>query len=149
LIGLRDSPIHLAKTERPMPISIRCENLDCNKPLKVKDSLAGKRIKCPSCGHKMTVPEEIIPVEVEPEPPVAEKAPEEPPVHASPPPAKMREPAVTEQPTTVAEPKPGRLTAKRQQYGLLCPQCSALLLPPAGKVNAIACGHCGGVIELI
>ncbi len=36
-----------------MPISIAC---DCGKQLRVKDELAGRRVKCPECGEVLTVP---------------------------------------------------------------------------------------------
>lgn len=39
-----------------MPISIRCTG--CEKNLKVKDEVAGKRIKCPSCGLTIPIPAE-------------------------------------------------------------------------------------------
>ncbi len=39
-----------------MAISIRCENPDCRKPLRVKDELADKRVKCPGCGQHIMVP---------------------------------------------------------------------------------------------
>src|SRR5438093_3287450 len=37
-----------------MSLSLRCEA--CGKPLKLKDELAGKKIKCPACGQGLTVP---------------------------------------------------------------------------------------------
>ncbi len=39
-----------------MAISIRCENPDCRKPVRVKDEAAGKRVKCPGCGQHIMVP---------------------------------------------------------------------------------------------
>lgn len=39
-----------------MSLSIVCDRPDCRRPLRVKAELAGKRIKCPGCGHVMTVP---------------------------------------------------------------------------------------------
>lgn len=39
-----------------MGISVRCENPVCNKSLKLRDELAGKRLKCPGCGHLLVVP---------------------------------------------------------------------------------------------
>lgn len=36
-----------------MPIHLTCV---CRKPIKVKDDLAGKRIKCPACGKRLNVP---------------------------------------------------------------------------------------------
>src|SRR5689334_19212818 len=37
-----------------MPIRLKCP--DCDKPLKVKDELAGKRIRCPGCQTVIRVP---------------------------------------------------------------------------------------------
>ncbi len=37
-----------------MSISIRCPG--CEKRLKAKDELAGKRVKCPGCGHRVLIP---------------------------------------------------------------------------------------------
>src|SRR4051794_12423157 len=37
-----------------MPIQLRCPG--CNKPLKVKEELAGKKVKCPGCGQAVPVP---------------------------------------------------------------------------------------------
>lgn len=42
-----------------MAISIRCANATCRKPLRVKDEAAGKRVKCPGCGHAILVPAQI------------------------------------------------------------------------------------------
>jgi len=39
-----------------MAIRFTCENPKCGKPLRVKDDVAGKRIKCPACGHSQVVP---------------------------------------------------------------------------------------------
>jgi DNA-directed RNA polymerase subunit RPC12/RpoP len=36
-----------------MSVTLQCE---CGKRLRVKDDLAGKRVKCPSCGHAILVP---------------------------------------------------------------------------------------------
>jgi len=38
-----------------MTIQFRC---DCGRQLKVKDELAGRRVKCPECSEVLTVPEE-------------------------------------------------------------------------------------------
>lgn len=38
-----------------MPISLTCS--ECGKRLKARDELAGKVLPCPSCGHKVHVPE--------------------------------------------------------------------------------------------
>ncbi len=37
-----------------MPISVQCPG--CGKKLKAKDELAGKRVKCPSCGQVLGIP---------------------------------------------------------------------------------------------
>ena len=39
-----------------MPISITCQ---CGKKLKVRDTLAGKKVKCPACQHLLAVPESM------------------------------------------------------------------------------------------
>ena len=46
-------------------ISCRCGQ--CGKDLKVKDELAGKRVKCPGCGKPVAVPE--LAASVSPQPP--------------------------------------------------------------------------------
>lgn len=38
-----------------MPISVTCE--ECNKTYRVKDELAGKRIKCKECGAPISIPD--------------------------------------------------------------------------------------------
>jgi hypothetical protein len=50
-----------------MSLTVTC---DCGKRLQVKDSLAGKRIRCPGCQELLTVPapEDEEPAEEEPEP---------------------------------------------------------------------------------
>lgn len=48
-----------------MPTSIRCDNPDCRKPLRVNDELAAKPVKCPHCGHVLvpiTCPQCFSPV---------------------------------------------------------------------------------------
>ena len=37
-----------------MPISLTCPS--CERGLKVKDELAGRKIKCPKCSEVITVP---------------------------------------------------------------------------------------------
>ncbi len=39
-----------------MAISVRCPNPDCGKPCRVRDEVAGKSVKCPECGTRLTVP---------------------------------------------------------------------------------------------
>jgi hypothetical protein len=53
-----------------MSILLRCQS--CHKPLKVKEELAGKKVKCPSCGQSVPVPLPEVEAEAEPEPVVAE-----------------------------------------------------------------------------
>ncbi len=43
-----------------MPIRVKCSG--CDKPLKVKDELAGKRIRCPGCQSVIRVPAAAAPV---------------------------------------------------------------------------------------
>jgi hypothetical protein len=42
-----------------MPVDFKCDN--CDKALRVRDELAGKRIKCPGCSTAITVPAEEAP----------------------------------------------------------------------------------------
>ncbi len=42
-----------------MPIEFSCS--ECERPIRVRDELAGKRIKCPGCSEAVTVPEEDAP----------------------------------------------------------------------------------------
>jgi len=109
-------------------ITFRCDNTKCHQTLKVKQALAGKKIKCPTCGHKMVVPQKASPeVPAEPEKVVAN----------------VSAPA----PTLPASPAP--LRAKRHQYGIFCPKCMGLLLPPVKDVKHITCHLCGAQIELV
>jgi hypothetical protein len=48
-----------------------------------------------------------------------------------------------------AQPVPLRAQVKRRQYGLLCPNCTAVLSTPDPKTNEIVCHHCGQHIELV
>lgn len=41
-----------------MSIEARCTK--CDKKVKVKDELAGKKIKCPGCGEKLSIPEAAV-----------------------------------------------------------------------------------------
>src|SRR5262249_58931934 len=43
-----------AQAERAMAISLQC---GCGRALRLKDHLAGKRVKCPDCSSVLTVPE--------------------------------------------------------------------------------------------
>ena len=38
-----------------MPIRVKCRS--CSKEIRLKDSAAGKTLKCPDCGGKVRVPE--------------------------------------------------------------------------------------------
>jgi len=42
-----------------MPITVKCEG--CGKTLKVKDELAGKRVRCPGCGQVVMAREQSKP----------------------------------------------------------------------------------------
>jgi hypothetical protein len=55
-----------------MPITFTC---DCGKQLRVKDELAGKRVKCPACAGGVTVPEPEPEFEVVDEAPPPKPAP--------------------------------------------------------------------------
>jgi hypothetical protein len=114
-------------------ITFRCENPACKKTLKVKAALVGKRIMCPKCEHKMRVPAQAAP-------PLAPPPLNMPP---KPPPAPL--PAVGE-PASVA---PTLFKATKQSYGLFCPKCGGLLLPPQMELKGIVCHHCGAQIEFV
>jgi hypothetical protein len=60
-----------------MPISVKCPNANCGKALKVKDELAGKKVKCPGCATVIAIPspEEPEVVEAPVEEPSAPAAP--------------------------------------------------------------------------
>lgn len=45
-----------------MPIRVECE---CGKVLRLKDELAGKRVRCPGCGDPLSVPADEEPLELE------------------------------------------------------------------------------------
>jgi len=53
-----------------MPILIEC---DCGKSYRVKDDLAGRKIRCPGCGDPVSVPQtredDIVDAEVDPDSP--------------------------------------------------------------------------------
>ena len=49
-----------------MPIPVKCE---CGRSMKVKDELAGKRGKCPSCGTMLLIPVLDVQPVIEEEPP--------------------------------------------------------------------------------
>src|SRR5439155_2167386 len=85
----------------------------CNKKLKLNDALAGKKVKCPSCGSVVAVPEETAVVEAAAE---AAKALAVSSVKAAPPPTPRPAPE---------EPQP----AKKSNVGLLIGLgCGALAL---------------------
>jgi hypothetical protein len=52
-----------------MVLSIACEG--CQKPLRIREEFAGKRVKCPACGHVQVAaaPEQTAPVAETPLPP--------------------------------------------------------------------------------
>ncbi len=58
-----------------MPIALEC---DCSKKLRVKDELAGRKIRCPECKGVIAVPVPEVEVEPEPEDADAYVTPDEP-----------------------------------------------------------------------
>lgn len=54
-----------------MPIQVKC--VDCGEKFKVKDELAGRRVKCRLCGVPIRVPEEVDAEEDEDELPISKK----------------------------------------------------------------------------
>jgi len=57
-----------------MPIEFSCSQ--CDKPLRVPDSSAGKKAKCPACGALMPVPLSSTPVAAPSKPAAAKKGPD-------------------------------------------------------------------------
>jgi hypothetical protein len=53
----------VGKPETLMPIPLQC---DCGRSMRVKDELAGRKVKCPQCAAVLTVPQ--------PEPPAEDQA---------------------------------------------------------------------------
>jgi hypothetical protein len=49
----RYSPLCQVPRERVMPIAARCR---CGRAIRVKDELAGRRIRCPECSEVLRVP---------------------------------------------------------------------------------------------
>jgi hypothetical protein len=112
-----------------MPIQLRCP--ECNKPLKVREELAGKKVKCPGCGKPVPVPA----AEPEEPEPVVEEVEEAPP----PKPAKAAKAALTTKPKAKPEPveedepdedegdERGKVAkvAKGGQQWVPCPNCGA------------------------
>jgi ribosomal protein S27E len=94
-----------------MPILIRCPG--CQKPLKVKEELAGKKVKCPSCGIPVPIP--LPTAEFETEPEVVEE------VMASPPPAKVER----VRPSKVERQRREEPTTKGGSQWVPCPKCGA------------------------
>jgi predicted RNA-binding Zn-ribbon protein involved in translation (DUF1610 family) len=45
-----------------MPIDVKCE--ECEKTLRAPDSASGKNAKCPGCGAKVHIPEQILDAEI-------------------------------------------------------------------------------------
>src|SRR4051794_37382534 len=56
-----------------MSIGVRCPG--CAKKVKAKDELAGKRVKCPSCGQAVVLPSVHTSSQLEATSPPAEKMP--------------------------------------------------------------------------
>src|SRR5688572_22394864 len=94
-----------------MTIKVACR---CRAQLKVKDELAGRRVKCPKCGEVLIVPR--------PEPVPTAKAIA---ISAATPPAQVESHVVAPEPTP---------PAKKQA----CPSCQAALPP-----DAVLCVQCG------
>ena len=55
-----------------MSITFNCPH--CQRPLKVKDELAGKKVKCPGCGKPVAVPQAAATLASGVKPPTASRA---------------------------------------------------------------------------
>jgi len=94
-----------------MPIRFRCK---CGKGLKVADSFAGKRAKCPKCGIVLVVPRKTVKPAAEPK-----SAPPPPPSPKTPPPPEPRAdiPISASELELEVEPPPPPIDVKRD-FGL-------------------------------
>ncbi|MBS0261338.1 MAG: hypothetical protein JSS02_05225, partial [Planctomycetes bacterium] len=106
-----------------MPIS--CECPDCGKRLKAPDSAAGKKVTCPGCGSKISIP---LPESADAEPPARPKSP---PKRAKP----ARDPG-DEFDFQNLDVDAGMEEIVEDRVP--CPMCGEMIKPAASK-----CRHCG------
>jgi predicted Zn finger-like uncharacterized protein len=110
-----------------MPQIIKCPS--CGAPLRVREELAGKKVKCPKCAHLVAVPAAAAP------PPAPVEA-----VSAGPPP--LSDPgqarAVTEEATVIPvdDDEPAEVQPTRRPRGVICPACGERNSPEARRCRA-------------
>jgi membrane-anchored glycerophosphoryl diester phosphodiesterase (GDPDase) len=66
-------PTAITRGETLLAITIHCENPSCKREFRVKDELAGKRVKCPKCGEAILVSAAVaasLPEDLAPKPSV-------------------------------------------------------------------------------
>jgi predicted Zn finger-like uncharacterized protein len=108
-----------------MPQIIKCPG--CGSSLKVREELAGKKIKCPKCAHLMAVPA------APPSPPPAQA------ITAAPPPLPDAPPKPAAEEATVLpvdEDEPAEVRPTRRPRGILCPACGERNPPQARRCRA-------------
>src|SRR5262245_36566364 len=128
----------------PTTVEIPCPN--CEKSLKVPDSVFGKKIKCKHCGHTFVVPD---PDEqpgkpaksVKPSKPggttAKAKPKDEPKEEPKPQPAPAAKTPLDDDDDDSATPNPFGVVEEKDVAR--CPHCAKELEPP----DAIICVHCG------
>jgi predicted Zn finger-like uncharacterized protein len=94
-----------------MPIQVTCP--ECRATLRVRDDLAGKKVKCPRCAHALAVPGDEEPEEAE------ERFTEVPPAGSAPKKGARRR-AEEEEQGSPEEERPARSSKYKA-----CPQCGA------------------------
>ena len=132
-----------------MPISATCE---CGKQVKVKDELAGKRVKCPGCGKPLQIPSASAPQSTATGDSIAVSCQCGKKIAA---PAKFAGKSVKcpqcSQPLKIPLPEQddngiGDLLddvgVRQSQTGVRCPQCGADM-----KADAVLCIECGMNVE--
>jgi hypothetical protein len=131
-----------------MVLSLVCES--CQKPLRIQEQFAGKRVKCPACGHvQVAVPPEKTAVAAGPPP-----APEPPPPRAELPGPEDEEiedvllapgqEAITPPSRQPPAPRRGRRRRRREEEDeeaadVYCPHCNELT--PADEERCECCGE--------
>ncbi|MCS7021460.1 MAG: hypothetical protein NZ703_10810 [Gemmataceae bacterium] len=113
-------------------IATRCPH--CQTPLKVPDSLAGKRVKCKKCENTFVVP--VSPPAAAPPRPAAKATPQAAAPSAS---SATSEPPRPKRPFDDDDEGVAQVGVVQERDVPRCPHCAMELVPP----DAIVCIHCG------